>query len=255
MSTPSLYDDWVERRARSNELSELKAPLRVLDYLLDRYRDDPVAQQVARFPMATVAIFDRRAMLVYRHVSFAPKSEVRNSADATNKVSRILQRIKAQAPQESVGAPAGGAMIGDDSQNPSLFRALLDMPLETEFQRSYVQERTFYADQNDFDRLKLLSEVTQERVDAAFKLAEFGTLDDINLLLDLLALTPLVEVGKDGEPPPNLDNVEVQIPDLTVLEDLLQRGIGPGKPYAVINERELLEACSMRLARKEHRIS
>jgi len=246
---PSLYDDWTERRARSNELSVSTAPLRVLDYLLDRYRNDPVAQKAARFPMPTEAIFDRRTMLVYRHVSFAPKSEVRNKADATTKVSRILQRIKAQAPQESIGAPAGGAMIGDDSQNPSMFQVVDALIRPSTFR--YVHEKTFYADVNDYYRLKLLSEIPQERVNAAFALADVGALDDVNLLLDLLSLTPLIETSESDGSPPNMDNIEVDIPDITILEALLKRTITATKPYLIINERELLEACAMRLARKE----
>jgi hypothetical protein len=194
-SAPTLYEDWRNRREKLGEGDvpaqewERALQIRILNYLLKRYAADPVAQLPARFPVSTELFLNRRAILVHRHLSLAPKTEVRNSADATRKVSRILQRIKAQSPQESACIPADGEFLGDQIRHSMkrIFPPLLE---------SVPGEKAQYADPNDFHRVMLLSENPRVRINAAYKLADDGTLDDVNLFLELIALPPDEEMAQ-----------------------------------------------------------
>lgn len=114
----TLYDDWHRRRQRL----EVAPPLfgqqyldtqaRVLDYLLERYRDDDAAQQEARFPVSDGLVLNKRAIVVHSHLGGGTVSGIKDSAAAESRASRILKRISEQDPQASAGAPAGGANLG-----------------------------------------------------------------------------------------------------------------------------------------------
>ncbi|MCK6475000.1 MAG: hypothetical protein L6R28_25040 [Planctomycetes bacterium] len=114
----TLYEDWHRRRQQL----EVTAPLfgqqyldsqaRVLDYLLDRYRDDAAAQQKARFPIADGLVLNKRVIVVHSHLGGGTVSGIKDSAAAKLRASRILKRISEQDPQASAGAPAGGANLG-----------------------------------------------------------------------------------------------------------------------------------------------
>jgi len=298
-SAPTLYEDWRNRRekldvgAAPTREWERALQIRILDYLLKRYAADPAAQTPARFPVSTELFLNRRAILVHRHLSLAPKTEVRNSVDATSKVSRLLQRIQAQAPQESLQAPSGGAMVG--------FIELDPLP-----SRLFRQTR-HSEDPRDAVRMMLLSEDQQERVNAAYILAENGTLDDVNLFLELIALppdaemvqklSPVIERPSEStagqvlpedptEPPkkPTLTPEELEFyrdelmdnfADVTSIVNLLNDTGPPVMPLPcteedagvplpprrvvpepdTLDERKVLEECAMRLAQKEHRTS
>ena len=69
-TSPTLRDDWQERRAylasadRDNELVDVQ--LRVLDFLLKRYGDSPEARRPAQFPRPSAVYINQRAVLQRR---------------------------------------------------------------------------------------------------------------------------------------------------------------------------------------------
>lgn len=132
----TLYDDWHRRRQRLEVAPPLfgqqylESQARVLDYLLDRYRDDEAAQQKARFPIADGLVLNKRAIVVHSHLGGGTVSGIKDSAAAESRASRILKRISEQDPQASAGAPAGGANLGSGdrvlwSAEPGIMRRTL----------------------------------------------------------------------------------------------------------------------------------
>lgn len=82
---------------------------------------------------------------------------------------------------------------------------------------------TQFLDANDGLRLKLLSSEPQDRVNAAQILAEQGTLDDVNLFLDLIALPPDAEMTQKLSP---VIERPSEVPPVPV-------GSGIGAPYVL----------------------
>src|SRR4051812_391719 len=75
MST--LYEDWQRRRDRMLEQPGGREStdayfinsLRVLEYLLERYKDSPIAAMPARFPLLSGMLLDRRTIVVHHHLA------------------------------------------------------------------------------------------------------------------------------------------------------------------------------------------
>lgn len=115
----TLYDDWHRRRQRLEVAPPLfgqqylDTQVRVLDYLLERYRDDESAQRAARFPISEGLFLNKRAIVVHQHLGGEHVSGVKSHAEASSRASRILKRIAEQDPQASAGAPAAGANLGN----------------------------------------------------------------------------------------------------------------------------------------------
>jgi len=103
----SLYEDWLFRRER---LEAQGAPLghgyaeavaRVLDYLLERYRDAPEAAVPARFPAPATVYLNRRAITVHDYLGRGQFSAIKTEEQARNRVSGILKRIASHDPQDA----------------------------------------------------------------------------------------------------------------------------------------------------------
>lgn len=219
---PSLYEDWQIRRdalrspARPISLEDRNLQIRILDYLLKRYADHPAVRQPARLPLVTELFLNHRAILVQRFLSCAPKKIVSDSAGAQKRVTTILQRMKSMNAQASVATPARGALLGRN-ENALSVSEYLAQEIETyralrhkNQMQTVACETDAYSDPNDFYRERLMSDDVLERVGAARELARSGTLDDVNLFLELLALPaelpaqkllPVVEV--ESPPPPS----------------------------------------------------
>ncbi|MCZ7645547.1 MAG: hypothetical protein M5U26_09725 [Planctomycetota bacterium] len=109
---PTLYEDWLARRAKlteaqaAGEAAYAAARCRVFDYLLERYRGAPEGQLEARFPLRVALKLETRAILVHHHLGPKDRTSVKNAADAHLRVGRILKRMAAQEIQASVKAPA-----------------------------------------------------------------------------------------------------------------------------------------------------
>jgi hypothetical protein len=98
----TLYDDWLLRRERLMGASDdpfAEVQIRVLDYLLIRYADDPAVRQPALFPLDGNTCFNSRVILVNRHLG------CRDVGEAQSRAHRILSNIANINPQESIGAP------------------------------------------------------------------------------------------------------------------------------------------------------
>ena len=113
----SLYVDWQMRRERLLRVSlpgELgrSEMLRVLDFLLSRYRDAPEAAHPARFPLHHGLVVERRWIIVHHHLGKGRFAGIQNERESSQRASGILQRMKNLDLQKSVKAPAGGAIIG-----------------------------------------------------------------------------------------------------------------------------------------------
>lgn len=112
---PSLYEDWTNRRERlevqSMPLDEAvrAAQIRILDYLLKRYVDDPAARRAALFPLRTDVQVNQRASVVHRHL--LGRAVTQTTDDASDRLSPVLKRMAAANSQADAGAPAGGSVV------------------------------------------------------------------------------------------------------------------------------------------------
>jgi hypothetical protein len=113
-TTRSLYADWQLRREQLENSADKPEhhgdQLRVLDYLLSRYRDTELARLPALFPLNTVLKFDRRAMLVHHHLGRCEFGGVKTEAEARQRTATILGRLAKLNLQSDVKAP-GNEMI------------------------------------------------------------------------------------------------------------------------------------------------
>ena len=93
----TLYADWLARRERLGAYHGQREPivavqLRVLDYLIDRYRDDAAALRPAPPPLDTVYL-NQRAIVVNHHRSFGMVAGVKSADEATSRVATIVARM------------------------------------------------------------------------------------------------------------------------------------------------------------------
>jgi hypothetical protein len=162
----TLYDDW---RARREHLATLPyrtgdyhaVEMRVLDFLLERYRDSPEAARPARFSLKEDVYFDHRAIVVVHHLGGGHIPQIKTAGEAQAHVRSILQRM----------FPPGA---GDAALGPAQEAGRRHIPLP--------------AQGLEMLRMKLCDSDPVVRVLAAVELAGVGTLDDIGLLSDLLSL-------------------------------------------------------------------
>ena len=104
-ATHTLYEDWRVRRHRLastpalHPLAYRDIQLRVLDYLLDRYRESSEAALPARFPSPEASWFNHRAIVVHHHLRTSEVGGVKTAQEARQRVSAIVRRIS--TPQEA----------------------------------------------------------------------------------------------------------------------------------------------------------
>ncbi|MDL5053318.1 hypothetical protein QQ056_07135 [Oscillatoria laete-virens NRMC-F 0139] len=129
----SLYQDWVQRRQELDQVPDSPvhgyraAHIRILDYLVSRYAEDPRAQTPALFPKKSGLVMNQRATLIHTHLLGRPTTQ--NMDDAIDRMSPILKRMAAQKAQESVAAPAEGKA----ATVPNLINALTGLPISAIF--------------------------------------------------------------------------------------------------------------------------
>ncbi len=103
----SLYEDWKQRRAQLHAQgaprgrSYANAAIRVLDYLLSRYRGSPAANAIPSSPPLESPAQRSPPLKKYAWFDHGSRAGVRNEEEARLRASKILQRISAQNPQES----------------------------------------------------------------------------------------------------------------------------------------------------------
>ena len=166
----TLYDDWQSRRRRLAETASGDADyraveLRLLDYLLRRYRGSPEAARPARFLLPTSVFVNHRAIMVHHHLGRGVIATITNQQEAQARVQAIVRRMQTPPAADSKHEIAACAVPPEDD------------PAETA-------------------RMNLCDADPAARIHAALELGESGTLDDIGLLSDLLALP----IGLDEHP-------------------------------------------------------
>jgi hypothetical protein len=162
----TLYDDWRARREKLScapgEPTEYRAiEIRLLDYLLRRYKDSPEAAQPALFPLPKSAFINHRAIIVHHHLGRGSIPTISNRHEAYVHVRSMIEHMWIPPENESASAA--------DEETPSFIKPPKIDPVEA------VREKLCDAD-------------SAVRVRAAVKLGEIGTLDDIGFLSDLLSL-------------------------------------------------------------------
>ncbi len=164
----TLYDDWKARREQLAQLpysagDHHAVEAHVLDYLLQRYQNTPEGARPARFPLTPDIYVNHRAIVVLHHFGGGRVPAVSTASEAQARVQSIVRRISAlAAADETAGqGEAENLMANPVSEDPA-----------------------------ELWRMRLCDNDPTTRLLAATKLGSFGTLDDIGLLSDLLALAP-----------------------------------------------------------------
>ncbi len=160
----TLYEDWKARREqlagrpyRSGDRHAVEA--QVLDYLIRRYRDTPEGARLARFPLTSDIYINHRAIAVLHHLGSGRIPAITTASEALVRVQSIVRRMLQASGNEATEIGNPDAISASD-------------------------------DATDLCRMRLCEGEPIARVLAIVKLGDIGTLDDIGLLSDLLALPP-----------------------------------------------------------------
>ncbi|HVC92926.1 MAG TPA: hypothetical protein VND64_04505 [Pirellulales bacterium] len=94
-AAPTLYEDWQARRGRLAAVVGQLGPnaaieLRVLDYLLRKYRDSPDAAKPARFPIRSQLVVNQRAVVVHNHLAHGQFDQVTSALQALDRATNGL---------------------------------------------------------------------------------------------------------------------------------------------------------------------
>jgi hypothetical protein len=162
----ALYDDWQARRMQltgiEREMPEYHATeIRLLDYLLQRYKGSPEAARPAMFPLPASALIDRRAIVVHHHLRGGATTGIRNRQEADAHVRSALEQMRVPPEEEDDSAAEEAIAEFDRPAKFDLVEAL---------------------------REKLCDADATVRIHAAIKLGEIGGMDDIGLLADVLSV-------------------------------------------------------------------
>jgi hypothetical protein len=158
----TLYEDWQLRRDRqllpsSGNNVYRQIQWRVLDYLLRRYYNAPEARRTVAFPFIADLSSNDRALAVRRCLAERGGPTITSSEEAHLRVKSVLER-----------------MYSTDPSEPQLASSPVEHPTsERDIHQVY---------------LRLCHPEGLQRVLAAVELGERGSLEDIGLLCDLLAL-------------------------------------------------------------------
>lgn len=160
----TLFDDWQARRqqllAASGGKAEYRAvEIRLLDYLTNRYKDSPEAARAALFPLSSGVFVDHRAIVVHHHLGRGSIPTISNRQQAYAHVRSMVEQMWTAESGEATTAEGTPAFV-----------------------------KPVRIDHVEAVREALCGGDATARVQAALRLGEIGTLDDIGLLSDLLSL-------------------------------------------------------------------
>ncbi|MEI6234246.1 MAG: hypothetical protein WCT04_14435 [Planctomycetota bacterium] len=135
---PTLYAVWLERRVKLNgheTLPHFEDSVRVLDWLIARYADDPAAQVAARVPRESSLLINDRTIIVHNYLSTSEFDATRVEADAHHRARTVLSRIAKLDLQADACAPSSriNALPPDGPDMPPFSRVPF---LDTEIDRS-----------------------------------------------------------------------------------------------------------------------
>ncbi|HYG74652.1 MAG TPA: hypothetical protein VEK08_06590 [Planctomycetota bacterium] len=107
-SSITLLEDWTQRRERirSGDPDESRnqwnrSQLRILDFMLRRYADQPVSKEPARFPMLAPVYLNRRAIVVHQHLGRGMVSGIKSEAEARSRANRLLTKMGENAASQN----------------------------------------------------------------------------------------------------------------------------------------------------------
>jgi len=165
--TPTLYQDWQARKDRLAALPQRtggfrETELRLLNFLLQRFRGAAEVDVPARFPIRGEVYVDRRAIVVHAHLGKGYLSDVHTRREAEQRVRGLVERMA--SPATSDEASAAGPLFN---------------PAAPPFDEALEAIRGRLCDAN-----------ADVRLVAIVELGGCGNLDDIGLISDLLALPP-----------------------------------------------------------------
>ena len=98
------FEDWVDRRQHLTSLVPADprniVQLKLLDYLIGRYRDTAEAHQPARFRLQRELHWNDRRITVHHHLGRGKVAGVRNQEDAQHRMAALLQTMTSEERQE-----------------------------------------------------------------------------------------------------------------------------------------------------------
>jgi hypothetical protein len=165
---PTLWEDWLARR---EHLAVGRLPcsphdemqIRVLDYLLDRYRDSPEAARPARRPESYKLFVDGRAIVVYHHAWAGRVGGTKSSREAGERVSSILQRMQSSS-RKTPATDAGRSTLPESGEIVAAFGAKVSL--------TYTVVRRLY---------KRIASLSSQDVKAADLLVRSGSSEGVGL--------------------------------------------------------------------------
>jgi hypothetical protein len=211
---PTLYEDWLARRQRLVEApqplgQDREVMLRILEFLITRYRDSPVAERPARFPSQADLMVNERAIVVHHHLKPTEGGRVKSSQEAQQRMAALVKRISSYGPQSDVEEAEEGTdktdenVIAEPSWLPDVRRDLTravrqwrerleegQIEWAWDALRPFVRSRPLHAMIAERVRPELAHPNPTVRLRAMTILGRIGGLDDFGLLSDLLALPP-----------------------------------------------------------------
>ncbi|MEK6249891.1 MAG: hypothetical protein N2C12_17025 [Planctomycetales bacterium] len=98
-NTPkTLLEDWQQRRnwlatASKGDRTFDTPQVKILNYLIRRYRDTPQASHPARFQLQGDMVWNERRIVVHQHLGRGTVAGVKNETEADARIGSILQRM------------------------------------------------------------------------------------------------------------------------------------------------------------------
>ena len=163
----TLYEDWQFRRSRllqtpGGDDAYRQIQVRILNFLLHRYRNAPEARRTVPTPLTAELWIDDRAIIVHHHLARGGTPTRSSPEQAHRFIKSVLERMYS----------------AERSDSPFPF--------------STTEELAQRLD-SDTIRHQLCHCDSIQRILAAVELSEHGTLDDISLFCDLLKLPPAAD--------------------------------------------------------------
>jgi hypothetical protein len=114
----TLYADWLSRRERlaryrGDREAIVTAQIRVLDYLIERYRDDAAALTSAPPQLDTVYV-NQRAIVINHHRSLGLVAGVKSRQEAGNRIASLVARMYDSGTRADEGLDLGCPAVSSD---------------------------------------------------------------------------------------------------------------------------------------------
>ncbi|HEX5442554.1 MAG TPA: hypothetical protein VFW87_01940 [Pirellulales bacterium] len=124
----TLIEDWRLRRqwlaAGDTPEQYREMQLQLLDYLIGRYGDSPVAGRPARFLRTADVYWNDRAIVVHHHLRQSTVSGVKNQLEANRRVGEILSHLRA-VQDDATGETASRGNFEEPVARPEISPATL----------------------------------------------------------------------------------------------------------------------------------